>query len=63
MDTKWHLHSPALISVNLAQIFTKMTMPDNNIPGISFITFQVEVKKVNESLVKAFPLSQYPSFS
>lgn len=54
MDTKWHLHNPVFISVSLAQVFTKMTMPDNNIPGMSFITIQVEVKKVNESLVKAF---------
>lgn len=54
MDTKWHLHNPVFISVSLAQVFTKMAMPDNNIPGMSFITIQVEVKKVNESLVKAF---------
>lgn len=46
--------APIFISVGLSQVFTKMTMPDNNIPGMSFITIQVEVKKVNESLVKAF---------
>lgn len=62
IDTKWHLHNPIFISVSFTQVFTKMTMPDSNIPGMSFITIHVEVKKVNKSLVKAFLLSQHPSF-
>lgn len=63
MHNKWYMHSPVLISVTLTPIFTKMTTSDNSIPGTSFRTMQVDVKKVNESLVKAFLLSKYPSFS
>lgn len=63
MHNKWYAHSPVLISVTRTQIFTKMTTSDNSIPGTSFITIQVEVTKVNESLVKAFLLSQYPPLS
>lgn len=56
MPNKCYAHSPVLVSVTLTQIFTKMTMSDNSIPGTSFITVQVEIKKVNESLVTAFLL-------